>query len=560
MSFMRCVRTGGRLSAFVGALCVAAVTLIATASPAEAARKKKRGGGYSPPYASMVVDAKTGRTLHAVNEDALRHPASITKVMTLYMLFEQMERGRFRMDSDLRVSSYAASRPPSKIGVRAGETIEVSDAIRALITKSANDVAVVVAENIAGDEETFAEQMTRRARSLGMNRTVFRNASGLPDSEQVTTARDLTILARAIQERFPRQFHLFQTRSFEFAGRSYRNHNKLLGRVEGVDGIKTGYTRASGFNLMTSAKSDGRHIVSIVLGGRSGRVRDNIMAGLVVAHLPRAATGPQRVMVAQAQDNERQERAEARAETRAEGRAERAQPVAQAAAQPERARAEAPAPIVLAPRPQARPLELAAMRPMTASAAATAFAPPTATSTSAQAARWATSAPQPGATEARPNPATAQAPRPPAPVAAAAQPAQQPPVRLTPQPATTVAAPAVAPAARASDAPRPPANVQFTSSVAKAPERAETAPVRSASAWVIQIGATDDEGKAKGMLSNARGRSSTLADARPFTETVERGGATLWRARFGGFDDQSEADRACRDLKRSGFSCFATRS
>ncbi len=315
MSLLRCVRMGGRLSAVVGAICVAAVTLAATVSPAEAARKKKRVAGYNPPYAAMVVDAKTGRTLHAVNEDALRHPASITKVMTLYMLFEQMERGRFRMNSELRVSSYAASRPPSKIGVRAGETIEVEDAIKALITKSANDVAVVVAENIAGDEETFAEQMTRRARQLGMSRTTFRNASGLPDAEQVTTARDLTILARAIQERFPRHYGLFQTRSFEYAGRAHRNHNKLLGRVEGVDGIKTGYTRASGFNLMTSAKADGRHIVSIVLGGRSGRVRDNIMAGLVVAHLPRAATGPQRVMVAQARDDERPE---PRQETRAE--------------------------------------------------------------------------------------------------------------------------------------------------------------------------------------------------------------------------------------------------
>jgi D-alanyl-D-alanine carboxypeptidase len=553
------------------------MTVLATVTPAEAARKKKRVTGYSPPYAAMVIDAKSGRTLHAVNEDALRHPASITKVMTLYMLFEQMERGRFRMDSELRVSARAAARPPSKIGVRPGETIEVSDAIRALITKSANDVASVVAENIAGDEDTFAEQMTRRARSLGMSRTTFKNASGLPDSEQVTTARDLTILARAIQERFPRQFHLFQTRNFEYAGRNYRNHNKLLGRVEGVDGIKTGFTRASGFNLMTSAKADGRHIVSIVLGGRSGASRDNIMAGLVVAHLPRASTGPQRVMVAQAQEPET--RPEPRAESRAEIRAERAQAapvaerarVAEAPAVQQAAAPQATANAVLAPRPQPRPIEIAAIRPMTASAAAAAFAPPTPTSTSAQAARWATSAPQPGATEARPNPANAQAAiqraapaaqpqplRPPAAVASAPQPVQpaSPAQRIAP--AATAFAPTPGPAARAPDSPRPPANVQFTSSVAKAPEQVET-PARAASAWVIQIGATDDEGKAKGMLSNARGRSSTLADARPFTETVERGGATLWRARFAGFDDQSEADKACRDLKRSGFSCFATR-
>jgi D-alanyl-D-alanine carboxypeptidase len=330
----------------------------------------------------MVIDAKTGRMLHGVNENALRHPASITKVMTLYMLFEQMERGRFRMDSPLRVSSYAASRPPSKIGVDAGETIEVEDAIKALITKSANDVAVVVAENIAGDEDTFAEQMTRRARSLGMTRTVFQNASGLPDAEQVTTARDLTILARAIQERFPRQYQMFQTRNFAYAGRNYRNHNKLLGRVEGVDGIKTGYTRMSGFNLMTSAKADGRHIVSIVLGGRSGRVRDNIMAGLVVAHLPRASSGPRTSLVAQVPETERQPETQRTVERTPERASERVRvAVAEPVRAAEPAAAPAPQPVPVA-RPVARPIDLASARPISASAAADAFAAPTPTSTS----------------------------------------------------------------------------------------------------------------------------------------------------------------------------------
>jgi D-alanyl-D-alanine carboxypeptidase len=553
----------------IGLAATVAVSIAASATPAEAARKKKRAPGYSPPYAAMVVDVKSGRTLHAVNEDALRHPASITKVMTLYMLFEQMERGRFRMDTPLRVSSYAAARPPSKIGVEAGETIDVEDAIRALITKSANDVAVVVAENLAGDEDTFAEQMTRRARSLGMTRTVFRNASGLPDPQQVTTARDLTILARAIQERFPRYFHLFQTRHFEWAGRNHRNHNKLLGRVEGVDGIKTGYTRASGFNLMTSARADGRQIVSIVLGGRSGAHRDGIMRNLVVAHLPRASTGPQRVMVAQAQDNDRPERAE-RQEARAEARPEPRQPQrseAQEARQPVRppapvvqqvaAQAEPPA------RPVARPIDLSQARPVTASAAATAFAAPTSTSTSQQAMRWAVGATPAGGREIRP-PANVE------PVRAAE------PVRA--QPAQAVAQPAPRPATQQgvlpsrADAPRPPANVQFTSSIAKAPEKAaepaaervtDTVRTQAAQAartgWIIQIGATDDEAKARGLLDNARRQSRALAEARPFTEPVERGGATLFRARFSGFEDQAEANNACRDLKRSGVSCFATR-
>lgn len=577
-----------RITAMILAIATAtAVVLVSSVAPAEASRKKKRTGGYNPPYASMVVDAKTGRVLQATNEDALRHPASITKVMTLYMLFEQMERGRFTMNSPLRVSAYAAARPPSKIGLDAGDTIEVEDAIKALITKSANDVAVVVAENIAGDEDTFAEQMTRRARSLGMHRTTFKNASGLPDREQVTTARDLTILARAIEQRFPRYFSLFQTRNFQYAGVNYRNHNRLLGRVEGVDGIKTGFTRASGFNLMTSAKADGRHIVSIVLGGRSGRIRDNIMAGLVVAHLPRATTGPQRVMVAQARDDEREERP-ARPE-----RAERTQPaaaqVAEAPRPPQRAEAPQPitTPVTQATRQPPRPIEIAAIRPMTASAAAAAFAPPTPTSTSQQAMRWATGAPPAGAREIRPQnepqrgqttaqppaqaapalaapaqvAAASSPPRPPAALGVSAPPsgaqaiaAARPAVQTAAQPAPQTAAAAPQ---RAADAPRPPANVMTTSSVARAPERVETTP---RTGWLIQLGATDDESKARGLLSSARSRSRSVADAQPFTEPVERGGATLFRARFAGFDDQREAESACRDLKRSGFSCFATRS
>jgi D-alanyl-D-alanine carboxypeptidase len=583
MAFSSFSKLGGRFSAVLCAVATAAMVVVSAATPAEAARKKNRGGGYNPPYAAMVVDAKTGRTLHAVNENALRHPASITKVMTLYMLFEQMERGRFRMDSPLRVSAYAASRPPSKIGVRAGETIDVEDAIKALVTKSANDVAVVVAENLAGDEDSFAEQMTRRARSLGMTRTVFKNASGLPDVQQVTTARDLTILARALQERFPRYYGLFQTRSFEFAGRSHRNHNKLLGRVEGVDGIKTGYTRMSGFNLMTSAKSDGRHIVSIVLGGRSGRVRDNIMAGLVVAHLPRASAGARSSLLAQLPAEDREDEAAA-PEPKAEPRVRVAE---QPRPQPQREVAEAPVTATAtaaAARPAARPIDLAA-RPVVASAAV--FAPPTPTSTSAQAMRWATGAPAAGAREIRPpvqaaslarpaearpaeiRPIEARAAAQAAPVAAPASSAVRPPAAIPSAPPAAAQRPApsapVAAVARAEqprpEAIRPPANVQFTSSIAKAPAKpAEKAPEVAASGWMIQLGATDDEGKAKTILSNARSKSRAVADAKGFTQSVERGGSTLFRARFAGFDDQSEANNACRDLKRSGFSCFATRT
>ncbi|HRI93788.1 MAG TPA: D-alanyl-D-alanine carboxypeptidase family protein, partial [Accumulibacter sp.] len=259
----------------------------------ESAEARRRSGApaYSPPYASIVVDVKTGKVLQATNPDAARHPASITKVMTLYMLFEQLERGRYSLQSELRISGHAARQAPSKIGLQPGETISVEDAIKAVVTKSANDIAAAIGENIAGSEERFAELMTQRARSIGMKSTTFVNASGLPDPEQITTARDLALLGRAIQDRFPKYYHFFGTRVFNYDGASYRNHNKLLGRVEGVDGIKTGYTRASGFNLLTSAKDDGRQVIAVVLGGRSGRARDAQVASLVEEHLPRAFAG-----------------------------------------------------------------------------------------------------------------------------------------------------------------------------------------------------------------------------------------------------------------------------
>ena len=235
--------TGSRA---VAVLLLATSFLVAVADPAEAKRRghaRKAVSGYNPPYAAMVVDVKSGRTLHEVNEDALRHPASITKVMTLYMLFEQLEKGRYDLDSPLTVSANAAAQAPSKLGLRPGSTVTVEEAIKALVTKSANDVACAIGENIAGSEPRFAEMMTRKAKALGMSRTHYANASGLPDPDQITTAHDLTILARAIQDRFPRYYRYFQTRSFAFRGRTIGNHNRLLGNVEGVDGIKTGYTR-----------------------------------------------------------------------------------------------------------------------------------------------------------------------------------------------------------------------------------------------------------------------------------------------------------------------------
>src|SRR5271165_7337598 len=205
-----------------------------------------------PAFSALVVDANTGRTLYSVADEAPRHPASITKVMTLYLLFEQLDKGAMTLGTQIPVSEHAAAQEPSKLGVEPGDTISVEDAIKAVVTRSANDVAVAIAEAIGGDEGAFADMMTRKARALGMSSTVYRNASGLPNDEQITTARDLTILARSLEERFPRYFKYFSTHEFEYAGEVIGNHNHLLGRVDGVDGIKTGYTRASGFNLLTS--------------------------------------------------------------------------------------------------------------------------------------------------------------------------------------------------------------------------------------------------------------------------------------------------------------------
>lgn len=242
-------------------------------------------------YSGIVVDAKTGRTLYDYKADVRRYPASLTKIMTLYLLFEEIEAGRMSMQTPLKVSRYAASRPPSKLGLKPGSTIRAKDAILALVTKSANDVAVVVAENVSGSVPKFAKRMTRTARALGMKRTTFRNPSGLPDKAQVTTARDMATLGRAIKQRFPKYFKLFSTRSFKYKGRRYGNHNRLLGRVRGVDGIKTGYTRASGFNLVTNVETGGRHIVAVVMGGRTGASRNKQMTKLIGRYLPKASKG-----------------------------------------------------------------------------------------------------------------------------------------------------------------------------------------------------------------------------------------------------------------------------
>jgi D-alanyl-D-alanine carboxypeptidase len=480
-----------------------------------------RGGGVGPAFAAIVVDANTGRTLYSKSENELRHPASITKVMTLYLLFEQLEKGRLRLDSPLVISSHAAAQAPTKLGLAPGQTIEVESAIKAVVTKSANDIAVAIAENLAGDEESFAELMTRKARALGMSRTHYANASGLPNDAQITTARDLAVLGRAVQERFPQYYHFFSTHSFTYRGQAHRNHNHLLGQVEGVDGIKTGYTNASGFNLLTSVRRGGRRIVAVVLGGRTGAARDRIMAGLIAQNISGADTVRTARPISEGEP--------------APTRLAAAQTTEDDAEKPVRpVRAATVAPLALAPLPppvttptptleraeKARPAFVPGGQKRSEKTAAE---PPRASRHIRDRDRGRAAAD--GSTNARPGRARE-------------------------------ASAATTPAA----APRPPE--RETASVVRSAEPGENAKVESARpphlGWMIQIGATDDADKAQELLSRARAKG-VPPTARAFTEKVHKGKETLWRARFAGLEEKS-AESACKTLKRSGFSCFATKN
>jgi D-alanyl-D-alanine carboxypeptidase len=232
-------------------------------------------------YASYVMDVDTGKVLHSVNADTRNYPASLTKMMTLYLVFEALRDGDLALDQPLRVSRRAAGQAPSRLGLRPGQSITVEQAVLALVTKSANDVATVIGEALAGTERKFALKMTAKARRLGMNRTTFRNASGLPNRGQLSTARDMATLAKALLEDFPGYYEYFSTRSFTYNGRTYRNHNKLLKSYEGTDGVKTGYIRASGFNLVASVERGGHRLIGVVLGGRTPRQRNHHMIRLL---------------------------------------------------------------------------------------------------------------------------------------------------------------------------------------------------------------------------------------------------------------------------------------
>jgi D-alanyl-D-alanine carboxypeptidase len=241
-------------------------------------------------HAAMILDANTGAVLHNEDGDEQRHPASLTKMMTLYLTFETIESGRLKMSDKITISQEAASQAPSKLELEPGEEILVSDAIRAVITKSANDVAVALAEKVGGSEKNFVALMNTRARDMGMTKTHFENASGLPNNAQVTSARDMITLGLRLQDDFPVHYQLFATRAFSYNGATHRNHNTMLNNFQGIDGIKTGYTSASGFNLVSSVHRNGRHLVAAVFGGSSAASRNGEMRNLLTRALTRAST------------------------------------------------------------------------------------------------------------------------------------------------------------------------------------------------------------------------------------------------------------------------------
>ncbi|ACK49721.1 Serine-type D-Ala-D-Ala carboxypeptidase [Methylocella silvestris BL2] len=535
-------------------------------------------------FAAIVVDGNSGEALYARNEDEPRHPASITKVMTLYLLFEQLEQGRLRLDSEIPISARAAAQKPTKLGLRPGRTISVDDAIKAIVTRSANDIAVAIAEAVGGDEDRFADLMTRKARELGMRNTKYVNASGLPADAQITTARDLSILGRAVQERFPRYYRYFSTRTFYFAGAAIRNHNRLMDRVEGMDGIKTGYTNASGFNLLTSVKRDGHYIVAVVMGGVSAPSRDRIMADLIEDQIGNGATVrtasvlrdlPQRPVERDTPPTDLPSRAVAQ---------QQAAPAAApqlAAAAPLREIAPAPkaALAYVATQPAAQaPTQKITLRAITPQPPQ-AIDPIRVASISADVPL---DKPRPafvsGAVKTQPTPATANDAEPGAARRVAVRTASLDgstmnaaffaPPTATPSTMRWVAGPAPAKLGKAEKAdrravasaepPRLAAPAEKTKDVEG--KNAEQRPAAAARGWMIQIGATDDIAKANALLAKARiscGR--TLNSAQPFTEKVQKGSETLYRARFAGLEEKS-AENACRTLKQSGLSCFATKN
>jgi D-alanyl-D-alanine carboxypeptidase len=524
-----------RLPRYLRAAALALLAALAVVGRADAAEK----------HAVLVIDANTGQTVYQNSADALRHPASLTKMMTLYLVFEQIEQGRLGYQTKIKVSANAAAAAPSKLDLDEGDEIALIDAVKALITKSANDVAVAVAEHIGGTEAKFARLMTQKAAQLGMKATLFKNASGLPDAEQVTTARDMAILALRLQDDFPRHYPLFATRTFTFKDDTYRNHNNLLANYEGTDGLKTGYTQASGFNLVASVRRGQKHVIGVVFGGASASTRDRTMRTFLNVGLVKASHIKTRVPAS-----------------------------AVVAARPklaERKVAEVPTPERVVVRPPAKPVVSAA-----------ADEPPQAqTSTQPiEIARVRTvlvtprpAAKAPDSIEAvleRPEPAKPEPPQ---------QPQQQWATATTG--GSLLRAPATTPTDTAKRVTQPSTLEQQAarlgggaarpdpSVTTQALNEAEGKPRWSAQVQAaagtpggfhVQIGAYQSVAEAERQLAAVREKAAAaLRNRAPLTVQFKLGDKLFYRARYAGFDAQSAA-AACGELKRLQVDCLVMKA
>lgn len=495
-------------------------------------------------YAGIVVDAKTGKTLYSSSADSPRYPASLTKIMTLYVVFEEMEAGRMTLDTRMKVSKYAAGRPPTKLGLKVGSTLKLKDAILGLVTKSANDASTVIAEHISGSEAAFARRMTSTAHRIGMSRTTFRNPHGLPNSAQRTTARDMSMLGRAIQERFPKYYKYFQTRSFTYRGRRMGNHNKLLGRVKGVDGIKTGYTRASGFNLVSSVQRDGRHIVAVVMGGRTGRSRDAQMIKLINKYLPRASKGRKTVAPLVASGPIRAfDAASLGTAPLPNGKPGVAKS------------APAPTQVLALAEPQKKHSDPTQLLTGTVPVPSRAVANRVALTFEANGLP-----PVPQATPKRDTQPTASKPVIKMVETQTIRPAT---ATMSVEPTKVASASPVVPVASVTTPAAPPAQKlaeEATKPVAASPAKAQAPAVEDTQepGWQVQIAAAETESGAVEMLNHARSKTGkSLSGSVPYTEPVEANGKTLYRARFVGFETKTAALSACKTLKRAKFACYA---
>jgi D-alanyl-D-alanine carboxypeptidase len=547
-------------------------------------------------HAALVIDANTGAVLHNDDADALRHPASLTKMMTLYLTFETLQSGRLKMSDMVPISKNAASVAPSKLDLKPGEQISVADAIKAIVTKSANDIAVALAEKVGGTEANFVRLMNTRARELGMMKTHFENPSGLPNDDHVSTARDMATLALHLMDDYPRYYHVFSTHTFKYRGKSYRNHNTMLNTFAGVDGIKTGYTRASGFNLVTSVRRGRRHLIGVVFGGRTAASRNSEMRVLLTKAFTRASTRVTRrpMLVARSGTGPRPAPARASRSSNVSNIAAASARRAPSAPQPSQVAAaearETPVHIfkvrhvpILMKAPAASPDQTTDMADSDAApdgeTVQTASAGNSHAAFLAAAERLGKRAEMLGASDRvpeTPHPAPAAGPaafaparemaayvppiqsqpqqrfQPPPPVQARTAPGGQPAGGSQPRqlglPPSTLNAQAWAIQARSN--PSPAANPQ---SRYRQPQMAVRA---SAGNYEVQIGAYGSIADAQRALNSVQDRAQRLLAGMPsVTHPVMKNGHQIFRARFAGFD----ADRAastCTALRSKGVDCF----